>query len=68
MLLQNLIGLASGLATSSAFDWSTVISSDSFTPIVTGMTSVVGGLIAATISVVVVKKVFSFIVGRIRRV
>lgn len=64
MLLPSLLNLA----TTTAFDWSTVISSDSFAPIVTGMTSVVGGLIAATISVVVVKKVFSFIVGRIRRV
>lgn len=64
MLLQNLLGLA----TEGAFNWGSVITADSFTPIVTGMTSVVGGLIAATISVVVVKKVFSFIVGRIRRV
>lgn len=56
------------VTTASGFDWSSVISADSFAPIVTGMTSVVGGLIAATISVVVVKKVFSFIVGRIRRV
>lgn len=64
MLLQNLCALA----TDAGFNWSSVINADSFTPIVTGMTSVVGGLIAATISVVVVKKVFGFIVGRIRRV
>ena len=56
------------LATTQAFDWSTAISTDSFAPIVSGMTSVVGILITATVSVVVVKKVFGFIVGRIRKV
>lgn len=62
------MGLLNILATSTAFDWSSVISADSFQPIVTGMTSVVGALIAGTIGIVVVRKVFGFIVGRIRKV
>lgn len=51
-----------------SFSWGSAISASDFEPIVSGMKEVVPVLIGGTIGIVVVRKVFSFIVGRIRKV
>jgi len=59
------MGLFTALATSNAFDWSTVVTSSTFQPLIDGITSLVPVVIAVLIPLLVIRKGMDFIKGNV---
>lgn len=59
------MGILGALATTTAFDWSTVVTSSTFQPLIDGIVSLVPVVIAVIIPLLVIRKGMDFIKGNV---
>lgn len=59
------MGILGALATTASFDWSTVVTSATFQPLIDGIVSLVPIVIAVIVPLIVIRKGMDFIKGNV---